>query len=65
LALPGGSDLERLVLVGSDLEYLFSLPQDRLLTHTAVMVAAASACRTRRISLRRRDEQDGRSPASR
>jgi hypothetical protein len=28
-----GSDLERLVVVGGDLEYLIGLPRDRLLTH--------------------------------
>jgi hypothetical protein len=36
-----GADLERLVVVSSDLEYLRSLPQDRLLTHTEVRLAAS------------------------
>lgn len=36
-----GADLERLVLVGSDLEFLCDLPRDRLLTHTEVRVAAS------------------------
>lgn len=35
-----GSDLERLVLVGGDLEYLSDLPRDRLLTHTEIRPAA-------------------------
>jgi hypothetical protein len=35
-----GSDLERLVVVGSDLEYLRGLPRDRLLTHTEVRLCA-------------------------
>jgi hypothetical protein len=35
-----GSDLERLVVVGSDLEYLIALPRDRLLTHTEVRLCA-------------------------
>jgi hypothetical protein len=35
-----GSDLERLVVVGSDLEYLIGLPRDRLLTHTEVRLCA-------------------------
>ncbi len=36
-----GPNLERLVVVGSDLEYLQSLPSDRLLTHTEIRLAAA------------------------
>jgi hypothetical protein len=36
-----GPDLERLVVVGSDLEYLMSLPRDRLLTHTEVRLSAS------------------------
>jgi hypothetical protein len=36
-----GSDLERLVVVGSDLEYLIGLPRDRLLTHTEVRLCAS------------------------
>jgi hypothetical protein len=36
-----GPDLERLVVVGSDLEFLLSLPRDRLLTHTEVRLSAA------------------------
>jgi hypothetical protein len=35
-----GSDLERLVVVGSDLEYLIGLPSDRLLTHTEIRLCA-------------------------
>jgi hypothetical protein len=35
-----GSNLERLVVAGSDLEYLQSLPNDRLLTHTEIRLAA-------------------------
>jgi hypothetical protein len=35
-----GSDLERLVVVGGDLEYLIGLPRDRLLTHTEVRLSA-------------------------
>jgi len=35
-----GHDLERLVIVGSDLDYLISLPRDRLLTHTEVRLGA-------------------------
>jgi hypothetical protein len=37
----GGSELERLVVVGGNLEYLISLPRDRLLTHTEVRLSAA------------------------
>lgn len=36
-----GADLERLVVVGSDLDYLISLPKDRLLTHTEVRLSAS------------------------
>ncbi len=36
-----GPDLERLVVVGGDLEYLLSLPRERLLTHTEVRLCAA------------------------
>ncbi|MET8054942.1 hypothetical protein ABZU75_45980 [Streptosporangium sp. NPDC005286] len=36
-----GSDLERLVVVGSDLNYLMSLPEDRLPTHTEVRLGAS------------------------
>jgi hypothetical protein len=35
-----GSDLERLVVVGGDLEYLQTLPNDRLLTHAEIRLAA-------------------------
>ena len=35
-----GPDLERLVVVGGDLEYLIGLPRDRLLTHTEVRLCA-------------------------
>jgi hypothetical protein len=35
-----GPDLERLVLIGGDLEYLADLPTDRLLSHTEVRLAA-------------------------
>ncbi len=35
-----GSDLERLVVIGGDLEYLMDLPRDRLLTHTEVRMSA-------------------------
>jgi hypothetical protein len=35
-----GHNLERLVVVGGDLEYLRTLPSDRLLTHTEVRLAA-------------------------
>jgi hypothetical protein len=34
------ADLERLLVVGSDLEWLLALPRDRLLTHTEVRLAA-------------------------
>jgi hypothetical protein len=36
----GGSDLERLVVVGDDLAFLAALPRDRLPTHTEVRLAA-------------------------
>lgn len=36
----GGPDLERFVVVGGDLEFLMSLPRDRLLTHTEIRLAA-------------------------
>ncbi|MEI6137424.1 MAG: hypothetical protein WCQ48_08470 [Chloroflexota bacterium] len=36
-----GADPERLVVVGSDLEYLHNLPRDRLATHTEVRLAAS------------------------
>ena len=35
-----GADLERLIVVGSDLAYLIDLPRDRLLTHTEVRLCA-------------------------
>lgn len=35
-----GSDLERLIVVGGDLEYLQNLPKDRLLTHAEIRLAA-------------------------
>jgi hypothetical protein len=35
-----GTDLERLVVVGGDLEYLMDLPCDRLLSHTEVRLVA-------------------------
>jgi hypothetical protein len=35
-----GAEVERLVLVGGDLEFLLGLPRDRLLTHTEVRLAA-------------------------
>lgn len=35
-----GRDVERLVVIAGDLEYLQSLPTDRLLTHTEVRLAA-------------------------
>ena len=34
------ADLERLVVIGGDLEYLRTLPQERLLTHTEVRLCA-------------------------
>jgi hypothetical protein len=36
-----GADLERLVVVASDVEYLFTLPRDRLLSHTEIRLAAS------------------------
>jgi hypothetical protein len=36
-----GSDLERLLLVAGDLEYLIGLPKHRLLTHTEVRLSAS------------------------
>src|SRR6266480_1397807 len=35
-----GTDLERLIVVGGDLEYLQNLPSDRLLTHAEIRLAA-------------------------
>jgi hypothetical protein len=35
-----GADLERLIVVGSDLEFLRDLPRDRLPSHTEVRLAA-------------------------
>ncbi|WP_139135486.1 hypothetical protein [Micromonospora tulbaghiae] len=35
------TELERLVVVGGDLEFLISLPRDRLLNHTEVRICAA------------------------
>ncbi|SEN21769.1 hypothetical protein [Nonomuraea pusilla] len=36
-----GADLERLVVIGGDLDYLISLPKDRLLSHTEVRLGAS------------------------
>jgi len=43
----GGADLERIIIVGDDLDFLLNLPRDRLLTHTEVRLAASIAERIR------------------